>query len=355
MNVLIVDDAEINIRIYQSVLRKIPDLSFNTFTNSSEAIDWAMRNAADLALIDYSMPSLNGLEFIERFRRSSVNADCSVIMVTGETDLDVRYRALEIGANDFLVKPVDPIELGVRARNMLDLAQGRKKLANHADWLASEVRRATENIRNRELETINRLTRAAEFRDNETGMHILRMGHFCAIIGAAAGLLQDDVDMLLMAAPMHDIGKVATPDHILLKRGKLDPAEWEIMKQHTVAGFEILKESSSELLRSAAEIAIGHHEKYDGSGYPYGRKGEEIPVFARICAISDVFDALTSVRPYKSAWSFESAVDYILVRSATQFDPTLIQAFKRALPGIVEAKVRYPDIGAPTDHVAHIS
>jgi response regulator RpfG family c-di-GMP phosphodiesterase len=344
MIALIVDDAALNIRIYHSVLRGIPDLTFFDFTNSAEALAWAQSNSADLAIVDYNMPAPDGIEFIERFRAGPSGDYASVIMVTGEGDSSVRYRALAAGANDFLMKPIDPIELVARARNMLALADGRKRASEHSAWLAAEIERATANLRRRERETIMRLTRAAEFRDNETGMHIVRIGHFSALIGKAAGLGDDDVELLLLAAPMHDVGKVATPDHILLKPGKLDAAEWEIMQQHTIAGFEILKDSESDLLRYAAEIALGHHEKYDGTGYPHARKGEEIPLFARICAISDVYDALTSVRPYKTAWPADKSAQYVSERSGSQFDPTLVAAFELALPEMLETKRRYADV-----------
>lgn len=343
MKVLIVDDSDISIKIYESVLKRQAGVTFCSFTSSTQALEWAQDHEVDLALLDYNMPTLNGLEFIERFRAIPLNRDASIIMVTGETERDIRYRALELGANDFLTKPVDPVELSARAKNMIALAEGRRSLAGRAAWLAAEVRRATATLRDRERETINRLTRAAEFRDNETGMHIVRMGHFCAIIGRAAGLPGDECEMLQLAAPMHDIGKVATPDHILLKPGTLSPSEWEIMKEHTISGYDILKDSASPLLRSAAEIALGHHEKFDGSGYPFGRKGEQIPLYARICAISDVFDALTSNRPYKRAWAIMDATPYIRSKSGEHFDPDLIAAFNKALPEIIEAKIAYAD------------
>lgn len=343
MNVLIVDDASINHTIYRRILGQIPEVEFHGFVDSRLALEWSKGHSVDLAVVDYNMPELNGIQFIERFRREPINQHASIIMITGEVEREVRYAALKSGANDFLIKPVDPIEMAARARNMLMLADGQKKLSDRAAWLASEVQLATEKLKERERETINRLTRAAEFRDNETGMHIVRMGHFCAMIGEGAGLDAEAVEMLLLAAPMHDIGKVSTPDNILLKPAKLNPAEWEIMKQHTVAGYEILRDSSSPLLQHAADIALGHHEKFDGTGYPYGRKAEDIPLFARICAISDVFDALTSVRPYKTAWRIDDAVRYIRDLAGTQFDPALISAFNLALPQIIEAKHAYAD------------
>lgn len=350
MIVLMIDDAEINLGVYRGALRKLSGVQCVGFTSSAAALAWCGDHTPDVVLVDYNMPSPNGLEFIESFRRDARHEGTPVIMITGETERDIRYRALELGAADFLTKPVDLIEFRARMNNMIALADSRKKLADRASWLASEVRAATERIVAREKETIVRLMRAAEFRDNETGAHIVRMGHISAVIGAAAGLGENECEMLLMAAPMHDIGKVSTPDSILLKPGKLDADEWEIMKRHTIAGHEILKDSESELLRLAAVIALSHHEKFDGSGYPYGSKGEDIPISGRICALSDVFDALTSVRPYKDAWTIERAAEHVESGSGTHFDPELVSAFHRALPQIARIKADFPDewiAGAP--------
>lgn len=347
MNVLMIDDNELNLTVYRNALKSVEHAQCVSFTSSSEALKWSGEHEADVVLLDFDMPHPNGLEFIAEFRRIGGNAEIPIIMITGLAERDIRYRALELGAADFLTKPVDIAEFRARMRNMLALSDGRKKLANRARWLTSEVQRATADIVAREKETINRLMRAAEFRDNETGMHIVRMGHFSAYIGRALHLPDDECETLLMATPMHDIGKVATPDRILLKPGKLDAAEWEIMKQHTVAGYEILKESQSELLQTAAQIAISHHEKFDGSGYPYGLSGENIPLCGRICAVSDVFDALTSERPYKHAWPVEQAVAEIDRLSGTHFDPDLVRAFHAALEAILETKERYRDEDAP--------
>lgn len=346
MNVLMVDDNELNLTVYRNALRSVDGADCIAFTSSREALAWSAENEADAVLVDYDMPDPNGLEFIEAFRRIGRNADVPIIMITALTERDIRYRALELGAADFLSKPVDIPEFRARMRNMLALSDGRKKLADRARWLASEVQRATADIVAREKETINRLMRAAEFRDNETGMHILRLGHFSAEMGRALGLPEPECETLLMATPMHDIGKVATPDRILLKPGKLDPDEWHIMKRHTIAGYEILKESQSELLQTAAQIALSHHEKFDGSGYPYGLQGEDIPLCARLCAVSDVFDALTSERPYKAAWPLERAIDEIDRLCGAHFDPRLVRAFHEALPRILEIKDQYRDEAA---------
>lgn len=343
MNVLMIDDNELNLTVYRSALRSLEGAECVAFTSSSQALEWAADNEVGVALVDFDMPHPNGLEFIAQFRSQPRNAEVPVIMITGLADRDIRYRALELGAADFLAKPVDIAEFRARMRNMLALSDGRRKLADRARWLASEVARATTDIVAREKETINRLMRAAEFRDNETGMHIVRMGHFSAEIARALGLSSTECETLLMATPMHDIGKVATPDRILLKPGKLDAQEWEIMRQHTVAGYEILKDSQSQLLQTAAQIALSHHEKFDGTGYPYGIKGEHIPLCGRICAVSDVFDALTSERPYKRAWPVEQAIEEVDRISGTHFDPQLVRAFHTALPKILEIKDHYRD------------
>lgn len=343
MNVLMVDDNDLNLSVYRNALKKVDGANCVAFTSSIEALAWSTKNEVGVVLVDYDMPHPNGLEFIEAFRRLDSNGQIPIIMITGLAERDIRYRALELGAADFLTKPVDVAEFRARLRNMLALSDGRKKLADRARWLASEVQRATADIIAREKETINRLMRAAEFRDNETGMHILRMGHFSAEIGRALGLPETECESLLMATPMHDIGKVATPDRILLKPGKLDADEWNIMKQHTISGYEILKDSQSELLQTAAQIALSHHEKFDGTGYPYGLKGENIPLSGRICAVSDVFDALTSKRPYKHAWPVEEAIAEIDRQSGTHFDPALVDAFHIGLTRILDIKERYRD------------
>ena len=338
-----IDDNELNLTVYRNALKSLDVVHCVAFMSSRAALEWSAQNEAGVVLVDYDMPEQNGLEFMQIFLADPRNAGVPVIMITGLSDRDIRYRALELGAADFLAKPVDIPEFRARMRNMVALSDGRKKLADRARWLASEVQRATADIVAREKETINRLMRAAEFRDNETGMHILRMGHFSAQIGKALDLPDAECETLLMATPMHDIGKGATPDRILLKPGKLDADEWQIMRRHTIAGYEILKESQSELLQTAAQIALSHHEKYDGSGYPYGLKGNDIPMCARICAVSDVFDALMSERPYKRAWPLEKAIDEMNRLSGTHFDPRLIEAFHAALPRILEIKEQYRD------------
>ncbi|WP_295763487.1 HD domain-containing phosphohydrolase [Undibacterium sp.] len=237
---------------------------------------------------------------------------------------------------------VDSAQLQANAA-LQELGKAREKLADHAEWLAEEVSKATGEITQRERETVYRLSKAAEYRDRETGAHILRMAHYSELIAKGLGLSVADRELLLEAAPMHDIGKVGIADHILLKPRRLDGEEFEVMKQHALYGYEILKESSSKVLQAGAAIARGHHEKYDGSGYPYGLKGQQIPIFSRIVAVADVFDALTSERPYKKAWPLEAAADYLKANSGSHFDPDCVATFFDHWDEVLHIRERFQD------------
>jgi putative two-component system response regulator len=230
-----------------------------------------------------------------------------------------------------------------RSRNMLSLRRGQRRLEAHASQLSEEVRLATVEILARERETVIRLSKAADSRDPETGAHILRMAHYSKLIATRLGLNAHDQELILEAAPMHDIGKIGIPDHILLKPGRLDAGEFDIMKRHARMGYEILDGSQSPSLQTAALIALGHHEKFDGSGYPSGLAGEAIPLFARICAVADVFDALTSERPYKKAWSLEHSTDYLNEGSGKHFDPACVQAFLSGWDEVLQIRERFKD------------
>lgn len=341
--VLIVDDTEINLILFAALVRKLGDCEPYTFAQARDALAWAQHTVPDLVIVDYMMPDIDGLEFIRLLRESSNCEGVPVVMITANDQKQLRYRALELGANDFLTKPVDKVEFLARTRNMLIVSDARKQLTDRAAWLADEVRKATAEIVARERETVFRLCKAAEYRDPETGAHILRMAHFSRLIARGLGLSVADQQLLLEAAPMHDIGKVGIPDHILLKPGRLDAAEFELMKQHAQYGFELLQGSSSMVLQTGAEIALGHHEKFDGSGYPQGLSGTNIPVFSRIVAVADVFDALTSERPYKKAWTLEAAVDFLLAGSGKHFDPTCVAAFLDAWEEVLEIRTRYQE------------
>ena len=340
-SVLIVDDNATNLVLLRHLLAKLDGIEVFSFEDPKAALDWCEAAIPDLVLLDYMMPDIDGIEFLRRFRRLPGFKDIPVAMITADTEIGVRYQALEAGATDFLTKPVDKTELTVRAKNLLAMRKSQVQLANRAQWLAEEVKKATTEILAREKDAILRLSRAAEFRDPETGLHLLRMSHYTRLIAARLGLPEKEQELLLEASPMHDIGKVGTPDAILLKPGRLDDMEFEIMKRHATIGHEILAGSSSRLMQAAAEIAITHHEKFDGSGYPHGLSGEDIPLYGRIVAVADVFDALTSERPYKKAWTPEEAKKLLREASGHHFDPRCVEAFLSEWTAVLEIHDRY--------------
>lgn len=341
--VLIVDDAEINLILFDALIKRMGNSDSKTFSSAPDGLAWAQSHDVDLIIVDYMMPELDGIRFISELRATVGKADVPVLMITANDQKQIRYRALDAGATDFLTKPVDKVEFIARANNMLLLGASRKALANRAEWLASEVRKATAEIVQRERETVIRLSKAAEYRDPETGAHILRMAHYSELIARGLGLSQADQDLLLEASPMHDIGKVGIADNILLKPGRLTPEEFEVMKHHAMFGYEILMGSSSKVLQAGAEIARAHHEKFDGSGYPNGLKGDDIPIFSRIVAVADVFDALTSERPYKKAWSLERAAEHIRESAGIHFDPKCVEALFANWDQVLEIRHRFQD------------
>lgn len=343
MNIVIVDDTEINVLVMEALVSKIEGCKAIPFSDPLQALEWCRDNDPDLLVVDYMMPSLDGIEFIRRLRTDPAKEHTPMLMVTADHQKEVRYRALESGATDFLTKPVDSIEFISRVRNMLTLRKSQVLLSQRNRSLAEEVQKATAEIVQRERETVLRLARAAEFRDPETGAHILRMAHYSRQIAAKLGLDADAQDLLLQAAPMHDVGKLGTPDQILLKPGRLTPEEFEIMKQHAGIGYEILKDSASPMLQMAAQIAWSHHEKWNGSGYPRALAGEDIPLVGRIVAVADVFDALTSERPYKPAWSVEEAVAHMKEQRGQHFDPACLDAFLSDFDAVLDIRARYRD------------
>jgi response regulator RpfG family c-di-GMP phosphodiesterase len=343
MNVVIVDDTQINVTLMQALINRIEGCKPIGFTDSAAGLQWCIDGNPDLVIVDYMMPAPDGIEFIQRFRAEPSKADVPMLMVTADHEKEVRYRALETGANDFLTKPIDRVEFTSRVKNMLAIRKSYLALADRAAWLAEEVSQATAEIREREREAVFRLARAAEFRDPETGAHIQRMAHYSRLIAAGLGLDTAQQDLILEAAPMHDVGKLGTPDMILLKPGKLTPEEFAVMKQHASIGWEILRDSAAPTLKVAAEIAHTHHEKYDGSGYPRGLAGEDIPLFGRIVAVADVFDALTSARPYKSAWEFDKAWDFIRENRSSHFDPRCVDVFLAQREAVLAIRQQFRD------------
>lgn len=351
MRILIVDDTPTNLKLMEGLTRRIEaELEPVCRQAPLAAMAWCETNVPDLLIVDYMMPDLDGIEFIRRFRALPGFADIPVLMVTADHERETRYGALEVGATDFLTKPIDSHEFRARVRNMLNLQRSRKLLAERADWLEREVAERTRQIIDREREMIVRLSRAAEFRDPETGAHIQRMAHYSALIAGQLGLDGAEQELILKAAPMHDVGKIAIPDLILLKPGRLTPEEFEVMKRHAEYGYEILKDSQSALLDAAALIARSHHEKFDGSGYPLGLAGKDIPLHGRIVAVADVFDALTSERPYKPAWELGRALDFLRGNSGGHFDPACVDAFLARLDDALTIRARFQDEIPPSPH-----
>lgn len=333
--VLIIDDQTISRMILEELIRSIgPDIETQSFADPVRALEWAKTHPHDLVLTDYKMPNIDGAEFTQWLRQIPSCADVPVVIITCLEDRSVRYRALESGATDFLTKPIDHNECRARCRNLLTMRRQQQIIKDRAHWLEKEIENKTRELRTREQETLMRLAKAGEFRDEDTGNHVFRMARFSRLIAQQLGFSENECDIIEHAAPMHDIGKIGIPDYILRKPGKLTPSEWREMQRHTFYGYEILRDSPSEYLQMGAVIALCHHEKIDGSGYPRGLAGDEIPIEARIVAVADAFDALTSDRPYKKAWLKNQAVEYVAAQKGKIFDADCVNAFMKNLDEI---------------------
>lgn len=341
--ILIVDDEPVNLKLLNKILSSQGYSNLVLLQDSREVVDVYRQQRVDLILLDINMPHLDGFGVLEQLKALDDPLFPPVVILTAQSSQDFLLRALNAGARDFIPKPFDRNELLARVRNMLDAYLAHRLVYEQKDVLDEMVQARTHELRSTRLQVIQRLGRAAEYRDNETGNHILRMSHISALLAKSIGWNEADCELMLHASPMHDIGKIGIPDHILLKPGKLSPEEWEIMKTHAVIGANILEGDDSDLMRCASEIALSHHEKWDGSGYPNGLAGEAIPLAGRIAALADVFDALTSERPYKKAWTVEAAVDFIKQYQGSHFDPDLVPVFLTQLPEILNIRERFSE------------
>lgn len=347
--ILVVDDEERNLRLMEALL--LP-LGYEIFfaADGEEALTKTQEVSPDLILLDAMMPKMDGFEVARQIKNDKDKKIIPVVMVTSLKEVEDRIKALESGADDFLSKPVDETELRARVQSLLKVKAYNDHMRNYQKELETEVAKRTdqlrqtfEKVKKASLETIYRLSRAAEYKDEDTGAHILRTSNYSAAVASKMGMNEKTVESILYAAPMHDIGKIGTPDRILLKPGKLDPDEWEIMKQHVDIGGRILEGSGTGFIKLGEVIALTHHEKWDGSGYPRGRAGREIPLAGRIMAIADVFDALTTKRPYKEPFSLEKSYDIIRDSCGSHFDPEVVDAFFAVEEKILAIKEKYQD------------
>ena len=337
--ILAVDDDEVNREVLAAMLRKL-GYEFILADCGTKALE-LLNPSIDLVLLDIMMPGMDGFAVASAIRERPECRDLPIIMVTSLSEKSERLRAVKAGAADFINKPIDITELQVRLAAHMERKEALDALKLHKSELEymveqrtmalrdslNEVTRLKEEMSGAYLETLYCLSTSMEFKDSETSEHIQRMSLCSALLGRKAGLSEAMVEQLLHAAPLHDVGKIGIPDIILLKPGKLNPEEWEIMKTHTTIGGKILEHSKSEVLRAGAIIALTHHEKWDGTGYPSGLKNVQIPLTGRICAIADVFDALLSARPYKPAFSPEKAVEIMMSQRGKHFDPDLLDLF----------------------------
>ena len=334
MRLMIVEDNRTNLLVLKGILQKFEDCEVEAFLNPLEALERTNAERFDLILVDYLMPEMDGRTFIAELRTRPEYEHVPIVMITADGNRQTRIEAITAGATDFLNKPVDPVELKARIGNLLTLRRQQRELASHAHFLMAEVARATSSLVAQEEEIIGRLSRALDYRDNETGEHTSRVARVCRLIAEDLGMPAKACRTIFLAAPLHDIGKVAIPDAILRKPGKLTSEETLAMRQHVPIGADILADGSSDLVQVAARIAATHHERWDGTGYPNRLKAENIPIEGRIVAIADVFDALCSERPYKPAWPLDQARSEIQRGAGTQFDPVCVAAFEHCWPAI---------------------
>ena len=340
--ILVVDDQPANVTLIEKMLDIDGYINVISTTDPTQVESLYVDQNSDLVLLDLNMPVMDGYQVIAKIRE--VDPDYPpIIVLTAQSDRESRIKALDLGARDFLAKPFDRVELMTRIRNMLEVRIMTKAMKNQNEILDGMVKERTKELNDTRLEVIRRLGRAAEYRDDMTGYHIVRMSRYSQQLALAAGMSEADAEVLLNASPMHDIGKIGIPDNILLKPGKFEPEEWKIMQTHVDIGVEILSGSDSILMNMAAEIAQNHHEKWDGTGYPRALKGESIPLTGRIVAVADVFDALTTERPYKEAWSIEKSIEYLEEQSGKHFDPLLVKLFIEILPEILDIRNQYSE------------
>ncbi len=337
--ILVVDDEPANLKLLDKLLKGQGYSQLVLIADPREVLAHYQAARTDLILLDINMPHLDGYGVLEQLRALNDPLLPPVVVMTAQHGRDAMLRALNGGARDFIGKPFDRAELLMRVRNLLDAQLAHRMVFDQKAVLEAMVQERTAALNKTRLQVVQRLGRAAEYRDNETGLHTIRMSRVSQCLAVSLGWTAAQAELLLHASPMHDVGKIGIPDTILLKAGKLDAQEWAIMQTHVTKGADILADDEgSDLLQLAQTIAQHHHEKWNGNGYPAGLAGTAIPQAARIVAVADVFDALTSVRPYKEAWTVDAAVAYMRANSGTHFDPEVIEHFEKCLPQILQIR-----------------
>lgn len=339
--ILIVDDEPGNIHVLEKMLNAVGYQNITSTTDSRSTPDLYQSMHPDLVLLDIKMPEFNGFDVMDALRTLETENYLPILVLTAQLDTETRLKAIKAGAKDFVNKPFIMEEMLARINNLLEVRMLHNSVCGEKKSLETQVAASSQELRQYQVEIIHRLARAAEYRDNETGMHVVRISKLCERLARGLGLSDHECHLIHHASPMHDIGKIGIPDHILLKPGKLTAKEWAVMKTHTDIGALILSGSESEFLQMAEIIAGTHHERWDGSGYPKGLKGEEIPLVSRIVAVCDVFDALTSDRPYKKAWLVESTVAEMENQSGKLFDPNVFRVFMTLLPEMVSISQQF--------------
>ncbi|MFC1537369.1 HD-GYP domain-containing protein [Gemmatimonadota bacterium] len=340
--ILVVDDTPENIDVLMGVLKS--DYKMVAARDGEKALKLVQGdNPPDLILLDIMMPGMDGYEVCARLKSDEKTRQIPIIFVTAKGEVEDETRGLELGAVDYVTKPISPPIVQARVKNHLELKIARVELENQNEILEEKVKERTRQIKETQQETLVRLMNASELRDTDTGMHIKRIQNFTELMALKIGMSPDEAEELGLASTMHDLGKIGIPDNVLLKPGKLDEQEWEIMKTHPEIGAKCLSGSKTHMLEQARIIALHHHERLDGKGYPKGIRGEEISQAGRIVSIMDVFDALTSTRPYKKAWPVDKAVNFIREGLGTQFDPKLAVIFLDNCSEFIAIREKYSD------------
>ena len=341
MLIILIDDQPFFLIFMEELIKQIEfpiPIETKSFQNPEDALDFIEENDVDMVISDYVMPEMSGIELLKEIRNIPDRESVIFIMVTAEHARNIKREALQLGATDFLTKPIDKLEFLPKVRNLLKLRLKEKLLKNKTELLRYEIERNLREIKTRDKEIILRLAMAAEFRDEMTGDHIERVASYSKLIAQKLGYSESFAEDIYLASPLHDIGKIGIPDYILKKKGKLTPEEFEIMKKHTIYGYRLLANSKVKVIQMAAKIALYHHENWDGTGYPYGLKGKEIPVEARIVSVADVFDALEEVRPYKKGWKTEEVFNFIKENTGKKFDPKIVEVFIKSKDEIIKIK-----------------